>query len=129
MEYLQLTQLLTKKTKEDIIASAYSSPRKEYILIRLSNTKPDRAVVPALISDINVTKPYINVTKQIVEYIPGTSKKTNNRKIDMNTYISTLEDLILALDDPNYIVQPPKLDYELKIMTKEGLVPKSSTGL
>lgn len=129
MEYLQLQSLLKKFSKEDIIASAYSSPRKPNILIRIHNSKPDKAVIKGLHNGaVNITKEYVNVTKAIVEYIPGTSRKTSSRKIDMDTYIATIEDLIQALNNPDYIVKPNivSYDYEPKIMTKEGLVTKSS---
>lgn len=114
--------LLKDYSKEDIIASAYSTPRKSYIQIRLHNTRPHLASVKALFTTIPPEAP--NISKSIIDYIPGTSMRTGNRKIDMDTGIVFLEDLIASIDDPTYTIPvPPTLtNYTRVLHTKQGTI-------
>lgn len=115
---LTLQDLLKTCTKKDIIASAYSSPRKASIQIRLYNTRPHLASVQALFA--KVPPKASNVSKSIIDYIPGTSTVTGNRKIDMDTGIVFLEDLIASIDDPAYVI--PKPVYARTLQTKQGTI-------
>jgi len=115
---LTLQDLLKTCTKEDIIASAYSSPRKYGIQIRLHNTRPQLASIKALFTE--VPPKASNVSNSITDCIPGTSTRTGNRKIDMDTGIAFLEDLIASIDDPTYII--PKPVYARTLQTKQGIL-------
>jgi len=125
---LTIAKLLETRTKADIIASTYTTPKRQSLRIRLYNSKPQLASVPAL----STTKPknkYENVSGLIVDYIPGTSTQTGNCKIDIDTGIELLEDLIALIDNPNYEVPKKTANYEVMVRTKEGLVTKSSASL
>lgn len=119
---LTLQDLLKTCTKEDIIASAYNSPRKASIQVRLYNTRPHLASVKALLTE--APEEATNVSKSIIDYIPGTSTRTGNRKIDMDTGIVFLEDLIASIDDPAYIVPTPQIltGYARTLQTKQGTI-------
>lgn len=116
---LTLQDLLKTYTKEDILASAYSSPRKYGIQIRLYNTRPQVASVKALFTDIPPKAS--NVSNSITDCIPGTSIRTGNRKIDMDTRIAFLEDLIASIDNPSYVI-PTQANYIRTLHTKLGIL-------
>lgn len=125
---LTIAKLLEMRNKADIIASTYTTPKKQSLRIRLYNSKPSLASIPAL-STIKPKNRYENVSGLIVDYIPGTSTRTGNCKIDIDTGIELIEDLIALIDDPTYIVPKRTSNYEVMIRTKEGLVTKSSASL
>lgn len=121
---LILQDLLKTASKEEIIASAYSTPRKSGIQIRLYNTRPSLASVKALFTKAPQS------LKSITDYIPGTSTRTGNRKIDMDTGIVFLEDLIASLENTSYIVPLPSTQYARTLHTKQGtltIAPDGST--
>jgi len=111
---LQLQHLLELGiTKEQILQSAYNTPRKAFIRIRLYNTSPKLATIPSLfqinsskVSRLTRTcfKDRKNVTNSIIDYKINTSERTGNRRIDMITDLLYLEDLKLALDNPDYTI-------------------------
>ena len=94
-------------TKEQILRSAYSTPRKAFIRIRLYNTNPKLATMPAILRTLQSIKPlrvHKNVTNSIIDYRLDTSERTGNRRTDMITDLLYLEDLKIAIDDPNYLI-------------------------
>lgn len=102
---LQFQDLLAQGiTKEQILQSAYNTPRKAFIRIRLYNTCPKLATVPALqsLQEHKLLKNHENVTNSIVDYKLDSSEKTGNRRTDMITDLLYLEDLEIALDNPDY---------------------------
>lgn len=118
---LQLQHLLDLGiTKEQILQSAYNTPRKAFIRIRLYNTNPKLATIPAIfpfpivdrttMKDIRSRK---NVTNSIIDYKLDSSERTGNRRIDMITDLLFMEELQLALDNPDYKISfetPAQLD-------------------
>lgn len=116
--------LLKGYSKEDIIASAYSTPRKAYIQIRLYNTRPQLASVKALFNYIPPEAE--NISNSIIDYRPGTSTRTGNRKIDMDTGIAFLEDLLAKLDDPTYII--PLASCARTLHTRQGTLTIAPDG-
>ncbi len=123
---LTLQDLLKTHSKEDIIASAYNTPRKYGIQIRLYNTRPSLASVKALFTKVPAKAE--NISNSIIDYIPGTSTLTGNRKIDMDTNIALLEDLIASITDPSYIVPLPSSQYPRTLHTKQGTLTIAPDG-
>jgi len=73
-------------TKEVLEASTYSTRKGNYI--RLINTKPEDATIPALYPNISTYRLHLNKFDNVkalrIDYIKGTSTDTGNKKTDLD---------------------------------------------